>query len=83
MQVVIRAQALQTQTPPPLQSMENVVSVSTTAGSSKDDLEMSKVCDCRFGAEGRVVRWGAHLVRVVWHQNSSLVFVSRSQHPQQ
>jgi len=49
MQVVIRAQALQTQTPPPLQSMENVVSVSTTAVSSKDDLEMSKVCcDCRL-----------------------------------
>lgn len=46
-QAVIRAQALQTTQPPPLQSMENVVSVSSTAKASKDDLEMSKVgADC-------------------------------------
>lgn len=46
--MVIRAQALQTQTPAPLQSMENVVaSLSSTANPSKDDLEMSKVSsDC-------------------------------------
>jgi hypothetical protein len=46
-QAVIRAQALQTTQPPPLQSMENVVSVSSTAKASKDDLDMSKVgADC-------------------------------------
>lgn len=39
---MIRAQALQTTQPPPLQSVENVVSVSSTAKASKDDLEMSK-----------------------------------------
>jgi glucose-1-phosphate adenylyltransferase len=38
---VIKAQALQTQ-PPPLQSMENVTTVGTTAKANKDDLEMSK-----------------------------------------
>lgn len=53
-QVVIKAQALQTQ-PPPLQSMENVTTVGTTAKANKDDLEMSKVRSLVFSTAGRVL----------------------------
>jgi hypothetical protein len=55
-QVVIRAQALQTQ-PPPLQSMENVAgALATTAASNKDDLEMSKVQEMAIALRPRQQR---------------------------
>lgn len=53
-QVVIKAQALQTQ-PPPLQSIENVTTVGTTAKANKDDLEMSKVRSLVSSTAGRVL----------------------------